>query len=232
MRLVTICARGGSKGVENKNIRPLMGKPLLAHTVEQALASGVFDDVAISSDSDEILDVAMRAGATVRVERPAEFATDQADKSPAILHCAEAAEMQTGRRYGTFVDLDATAPLRAVRHIREAVEKLEASPAGNLFSVCHSRRSPYFNVVERTPTGEVRVCKRIDPPPVRRQDVPATYDMNASIYAWKRDALFQGQAAVFREDTEIYVMPEYTLFDLDSEFDFQLIELLYPRVKD
>ena len=230
IRLCTICARGGSKGVKNKNLRPLLGKPLLAHTVEQALAAGIFADIVVSSDSPEILQAARDAGVNLAIERPAPLATDKSDKSPAILHCASEAERHTGKRYDTFVDLDVTAPLRRPEHIRGAVELLETTDASNVFSVCPSRRSPYYNMVEIDAEGTARVVKPIDPPALRRQDVPPTYDMNASVYAWKRQAFFAEQAAVFMQRSRLYVMPEGTLFDLDSEFDFHMIEALYPYV--
>lgn len=85
-RLCTICARGGSKGVNKKNIRPLMGKPLIAYSLEQARASGLFDLIAVSSDAQEILDAARNHGADLLIERPAELASDTAAKLPAIRH--------------------------------------------------------------------------------------------------------------------------------------------------
>ncbi len=231
IRLCIIGARGGSKGVKNKNIRPLLGRPLIAHTVEHAIESGMFSDIAVSSDSDEIIEAAMQAGATLAIKRPAELASDTADKAPAILHCALEAEKITGKKYETFVDLDATAPLRTPQHVRDAVEMVESTDAPNIFSACHSRRSPYFNMVEPDAHGELKLCKEIYPVPVRRQDVPPTYDMNASIYAWKRNAFFESKADVLIPGTRVFIMPDYTLFDLDSEFDFQLIETLYPKTR-
>src|SRR5579872_5457966 len=112
LRLCTICARGGSKGVPGKNIRELLGKPLIAHSLDQARACGLFYAIAVSSDSDEILDVAKRFGADVLVRRPEEMASDTAAKLPAIRHCVEGAEKALGRTFPVFVDLDATSPLR------------------------------------------------------------------------------------------------------------------------
>ena len=95
-RICTICARGGSKGVKNKNIRNLMGKPLIGYTLEQAQASQLFEMIAVSSDSPEILDMSRRYGADLLVERPAELATDTAAKLPVIRHCVEEAERIVG----------------------------------------------------------------------------------------------------------------------------------------
>ena len=114
-RLSTICARGGSQGVANKNIRELGGKPLLAHSIEQALQSDAFEAVAVSSDSQKILDAAGAWGATHLIERPAGLASHRAPKIPAIRHCLETVEDIFGVHFDTIVDLDATAPLRTVQ---------------------------------------------------------------------------------------------------------------------
>jgi len=153
MRLCTVCARGGSKGVKNKNTRLLNGRPLIQHTILQATQSGLFDDIAVSSDSEEILEAARAAGATRLITRPAELASDVSDKSPAIVHCGREVERLTGKVFDTFVDLDASAPLRTIRHIKEAVALLESGDISNVFTVCHSRRNPYFNMVEVAANG-------------------------------------------------------------------------------
>lgn len=231
-RLCTVCARGGSKGVKNKNLRLLNGKPLIHHSIVQAIDSGLFDEIAVSSDSQEILSAGAAAGATRLITRPADLASDASDKSPAIVHCGREVERLTGRAFDTFVDLDASAPLRTIRHIREAVAMLEADDVSNVFTVCHSRRNPYFNMVELDSDGRPRLCKTIDPPPVRRQDTPAVYDMNASVYVWRRREYFELEAPVLAGKTRVYVMPEFTAFDLDSEFDFAIIESVFPRMTE
>lgn len=232
MRLCTVCARGGSKGVKNKNTRLLNGRPLIQHTILQATQSGLFDDIAVSSDSEEILEAARAAGATRLITRPAELASDVSDKSPAIVHCGREVERLTGKVFDTFVDLDASAPLRTIRHIKEAVALLESGDISNVFTVCQSRRNPYFNMVEVAANGHPMLCKTIDPLPVRRQDTPAVYDMNASIYVWRRHEYFALGAPVLANKTAMYVMPEFTAFDLDSEFDFAVIEAVFPRMSE
>src|SRR4051812_14736894 len=121
-RLCTICARGGSKSVPHKNIKPLFGKPLLVHSIEQAKASGMFERVAVSSDSDAILAVAAEAGVDDVIKRPAEMATDAAGKIPAIHHALVAVEARHGTRYDILVDLDATSPLRNLNDIAGAID--------------------------------------------------------------------------------------------------------------
>lgn len=228
-RICSISARGGSKGLPSKNIRPLLGTPLIAVTVQQALASEMFDHVAVSSDSAEIRRIAMEAGATLEIVRPDHLASDTADKASATLRCVTEAECQTGMRFDTMVDLDATAPMRLPEHIRGAVALCELGGCTNVFSACPSRRSPYFNLVEETPDGFAELSKPLDVPVVRRQDVPRAFDMNASIYVWPRETFFSRQAAEFMDKTRIYEMPEYSMFDIDSALDLELVEFLYPR---
>ena len=227
-RLCTICARGGSKGVPDKNVRPLAGAPLIGHTIRHALECGMFEHVAVSSDSQKILDVAKEHGIDHLVHRPAELASDQAGKIPAIRHCQEHMEKETGISYTTFVDLDATAPLRLADDIRLAIEILENRGCSNVISGSPARRSPYFNLVEAKPDGHVALSKNDGNAYGRRQDVPASYDMNASIYVWQAST-FRKDPAVFYTDTRLLVMPEFRSVDIDHEIDFHFVELVMNK---
>lgn len=229
-RICTICARGGSKGVKNKNIRELLGRPLLAYSILQAREAKLFDVVAVSSDSKEILQVAEQWGADIMVQRPLNLATDTAAKVPAIQHCVKEAERDRKTIYNTVVDLDVTSPLRLAADICAAVELLESKKVSNVITGMPARRSPYFNLVEIDATGVVRLSKKLDKPIVRRQDSPKCYDMNASIYVWQREALFEN-ASVFNDDTLLYVMPEERSIDIDSEQDFAFVDFLFSRRK-
>ncbi|MBK9161518.1 MAG: acylneuraminate cytidylyltransferase family protein [Nitrosomonadales bacterium] len=224
-RICTICARGGSKGVKGKNIRALHGRPLIAYSIEQAKASGLFDVIAVSSDSDLILGAAGECGVDFLVKRPDEMATDQAGKMPAIRHCVQEVERLTGKTFEIMVDLDATSPLRSIEDIKNAVAMLEESGAGNLITAMPARRSPYFNLVEQGTDGGVVLSKPLKTPVLRRQDAPKCYDMNASIYIWRRAAFFS-EGSVFNSDTRLYVMPEERSIDIDSELDFRFVEFL------
>lgn len=229
-RICTICARGGSKGVPNKNIRLLDGKPLIAHTIERARESGLFACIAVSSDSEAILEAAKAWGADHLIRRPDEMATDKAAKIPAIRHCLEEAERLSGLQPRTFVDLDATSPLRSVEDIRGAVALLESRGVSSVITGTSARRSPYFNLVEEGEDGVVRISKTLDRPVVRRQDAPRCFDMNASIYVWDRD-VFIADPAIFYRDTLIFEMPELRSPDIDSELDFKWVQFLMERRK-
>lgn len=226
--LCTICARGGSKGVVGKNARELLGKPLLAWTIEQAKETGLFEAIAFSSDSDPLLEAALKAGADIAVKRPDAMATDTAPKIPAIRHCLEQAIARTGVTPEMFVDLDVTSPLRLPSDIAGAVELLHRSGARSVITGAPARRSPYFNLVEERTDGSVGLSKSADPPIVRRQDAPRCFDMNASIYAW-RVVPFLDNPAVFYPDTRLFEMPEERSVDIDSDLDFTLVELLLRK---
>ncbi len=227
-RICTICARGGSKGVPGKNTALLEGLPVIAHSIVQARHSDLFEGIALSSDSDEILSVGEEYGVDWLIERPAEMATDTAGKLPAIRHCLLAAEEKAGKTFDMLVDLDATSPLRLIEDIHGAVEMAESTGVTNVITGAPSRRSPYFNLVEEDLEGRVDVSKALDTPVLRRQDAPVCYDMNASIYVWRRDT-FVEDPRLFYEDTKIFVMPEDRSFDIDHPLDFEIVKLILSQ---
>ncbi|MBI3251925.1 MAG: acylneuraminate cytidylyltransferase family protein [Candidatus Omnitrophica bacterium] len=230
-RVCTVCARGGSKGLPNKNLRPLMGKPLIAYSLIQAKASQLFDKIAVSSDSDEILDLAGKWGADYLVHRPKELATDEAPKLPVIRHCFSETERLSGEIFETAVDLDATSPLRHVEDIRASVRLLEEKKVSNVLTGSPARHSPYFNLVETDERGTVRLIKSWPAAIVRRQDSPVCYDMNASVYVWTRRALLD-KPTLFNADTLLYVMPAERSWDIDSDLDFKIVSFLMREAAD
>jgi N-acylneuraminate cytidylyltransferase/CMP-N,N'-diacetyllegionaminic acid synthase len=223
--ICTICARGGSKGVVGKNVRDLLGRPLLAWSIEQARQTGLFEAIAFSSDSDLLLETALKSGADIAIKRPDEMATDTAPKLPAIRHCLEQAIARAGLSPDIFVDLDVTSPLRLPSDITGTVDLLQKSGARNVITGAPAHRSPYFNLVEARADGSVGLSKVANPPIVRRQDAPRCFDMNASIYTW-RVAAFLENPAVFYPDTRLFEMPQERSIDIDSDLDFTLVELL------
>lgn len=226
--LCTICARGGSKGVKNKNIKELNGKPLIAYTVEQAKQSGLFDHIVISTDSDEIAETAVKYGAEVFFKRSAELASDTAGKLGVIKDAFVRSEEHYGATFKYLMDLDATSPLRSVNDIRASFAQFLCDGNRNLITAMPSRRSPYFNMVEVSSEGRVGLAKRLDSSIVRRQDAPKTYDMNASIYIWTRDSILN-DTSLFNDSTGLYVMPEERSIDIDCELDFEFVECMMKK---
>ncbi|OGX12932.1 MAG: flagellar modification protein B [Omnitrophica bacterium RIFOXYB12_FULL_50_7] len=220
-RVCTICARGGSKGVPNKNIRELNGKPLIAYSIQQAQAVRLFDVIAVSSDSDLILQTAKTWGAELLIKRPENLASDTAPKIPAIQHCVLETEKLSGKTFDTICDLDPTSPFRIVGDIHHCVQLLESRGVANVITGAPARKSPYFNLVEIDSSGVARLSKQWEKKVVRRQDSPKCFDMNASIYVWQRGALMNSDS-VFLEDTLFYEMPRERSIEIDTEFDFEV----------
>jgi CMP-N-acetylneuraminic acid synthetase len=226
-RICTVLARAGSVGVPGKNVRLLGGVPLIVHSIRHARQSGLFDAVVVSTDDPVALSIAEAERVELVVERPAELASATAGKVPAIVHAVETAEQQLGLTFDVVVDLDVTSPLRLAEDVVAAVAMLEGdATASNVITAAPARRSPYFNLVERTSDGGVRVVRAYDPPLLRRQDAPDCFDMNASIYAWRR-ATLSADLPVVNPGTRLYVMPEERSYDVDSELDWSIVAHLH-----
>ena len=219
--IATICARGGSRGVPGKNIRPLLGKPLIVYTIEQALACRRIDAVFVSTDDEAIAAVARKAGANVPFLRPAALATAEAPKLPVIRHLVEAVEAQ-GTRAERIVDLDPTSPLRDLADIDACLALLD-DETDVVITGYEAEKNPYFNMVEMGGDGGVRLVKKPAQGVHTRQSAPRVYAMNASIYVWHRRTLDKG---LWDGLARLHVMPRERSVDIDSEFDFRLVELL------
>lgn len=224
--LCTICARGGSKGVKNKNVRLINNKPLIAHTVELAIASGLFTDVVVSTDCDDIASAASSAGALSLFKRPEHLASDEAAKLPVIKHAFTESERILEKKYDVLFDLDATSPLRIKSDIFGCFDMIISGKYRNIITASPARRSPYFNLVEIDGNGTPFVSKGSLTD--RRQDSPKCYDMNASIYAWTREAIL-GDDKLFSDKTGLFVMPEERSLDVDTEFDFAIVSALMEK---
>lgn len=227
--LITICGRAGSKGVKNKNIREFLGKPLVNFTIG---AANLFKekntdydiDVCINSDSIELLKIA-ELNKIIGIKRQEELAQDNSPKLPVIRHSLEYMEDRLGKKYDFIIDLDITSPLRKVEDIENALNKsMENEKVDVVFSVVNARRNPYFNMVEMV-DNQVRKVK--DSNFVARQQAPKVYDMNASIYCYKRDSLIRRlQNSPFDGICDIILMKDTAVLDVDSEEDFELMSIL------
>ncbi|RYZ05806.1 MAG: acylneuraminate cytidylyltransferase family protein [Comamonadaceae bacterium] len=226
--IATICARGGSKGLPGKNIRPFAGKPLIAHTIEHALACPALDGVYVSTDDERIAAVAREAGATVPFLRPAELATDQAAKLPAIEHLVAHLERH-GDRIACIVDLQPTSPLREPGDIEAAFSVAQRGDAPDLVvSVREAGDNPYFNLVEQGADGLVRLSKGNGS--ARRQDTPAVYALNGSIYVWRREALAHAAThGLWSVRIAASPMPRWRSVDIDDLEDFEYAQWLHGR---
>lgn len=225
MKIISICARGGSTGVPGKNIRPLLGKPLIAWTISQAFQSGLTDRVLVSTDSEEIADVARAHGAEVPFLRPANLATSEAPKLPVIQHLVGWVEGQ-GQPVDTVIDLDPTSPLRDVEDIRICASMLN-DEADLVITGYESEKNPYFNMVEHTHDGYVGLVCKPASEVFGRQSAPKVFAMNASIYVWRRSSLTGSLWSSPR--VRLHAMPRERSIDIDHEIDFALVEMLMNR---
>ncbi len=223
--LVTVCARGGSRGVENKNVRELDGLPLIAHTLRQAQNWNRTTHLIVSTDDDEIAAVAERYGAEVPFRRPSELATDEAAKLPVIKHAHREAESQTGKTYDYIVDLDVTAPIRLVDDIERCFNRVHETDATSAYTVTESGKNPYFNMIELDEDGNASLSKSLDEDVVRRQDAPTVYEMNASVYTYEREFL-QDTDSTHAGHTTVAEMPPERSVDIDRPIDFAFVDFL------
>lgn len=223
--IATICARGGSKGLPGKNLRPFAGRPLIMHTIAHALACGEIDAVYVSTDDVQIADIARAAGATVPYMRPAELATDEAGKLPVIEHLVSHLERQ-GELITHVIDLQPTSPLRESTDISAAIATRQ--DAELVVSVAEAADNPYFNLVELGADGLVRLSKGEGK--LRRQEAPAVYALNGSIYVWHRAALAHAAShGIWSVDVAPYVMPRWKSVDIDTLEDFEYAQWLFER---
>jgi CMP-N-acetylneuraminic acid synthetase len=222
--IATICARGGSQGLPGKNIRPLHGKPLIAWTIEQALACGAIDGVYVSTDDPAIAEVARAFGAEVPGLRPAELATAAAPKLPVIAHLVGEVEA-AGESVSRIVDLDPTSPLRHLADIESCLDLLDED-TDCVITAYPAEKNPYFNMVELDAEGLAGLSKPLATAVTGRQQAPAVYAMNASIYVWHRHSLAKG---IWAGRTRLHVMPRERSIDVDSLIDFELVELIMAK---
>ncbi len=225
--LCTICARKGSKGIKGKNLRLVKGKPLIYHSIRQALNSDLFKKVVISTDSKKIKKLAIKYGAEGWFLRPKKLASSYASKLDVVRHCLKESEKKFNCRFDIIIDLDVTSPLRKISDIKRSLKLLYKKKASNLVSATISRKNPYFNIVEfdkKRGLG-VKTAKKLINPILRRQSAPVTYDLNASIYIWRRNHLLT-KKRLLNKNTALFIMPPERSIDIDDAFDLKIVERL------
>lgn len=226
--LITICARGGSKGIPKKNIKQLGGKPLIAHTILSAQKfSEKFDcDIALSTDDVEIKNCAADYGLVGDYTRPAVLATDTSGKLDVIVDVLSYCKNNNNIEYDYVLDMDVTSPLRTLEDLVAAFELLANDDnALNIFSVNPAHRNPYFNMVEQSENGYFGLVKKLPNAIMTRQSAPKIYDMNASFYIYKKSFFSQKYKTAITDKSLVYVMP-HICFDLDEVSDYEYLSYL------
>lgn len=221
-----IPARAGSKGLRGKNIKKLLGKPLIAYSIEQARKSKYIDRVIVSTDSKKIARVARSFGAQVPFLRPGRLANDKSSTIDVLLHAIDWLEKKEKFVFDILVLLHVTAPLRSVEDIDRSIELLFKRNTDNVFSVTEAHKNPYFNMVEFNKSGKISLIKKGRY--TNRQSAPRAFDINCSIYVWWKDVLKKNKS-LFSEMTRIYLMPKERSFDIDDYIDFEIVQMLLKK---
>jgi CMP-N-acetylneuraminic acid synthetase len=224
-------ARGGSKGIERKNIAPLAGKPLLAYTCEAALESQVLDRVILSTDDEEIADVGRHCGIEVPFVRPASISGDAASSVDVARHALLWLIEKEGKGPGILVLLQPTSPLRRSRHIDEALAKMEGTGADTVVSVTEvpHRYTPY-SLMEFS-QGRLKDFWK-EPLPFdrhRRQDLPSLYARNGPAVLATRVSVLLEENSFYGDHVTPYLMSQEDSVDIDTPFDLEVAEWLLSR---
>lgn len=220
--LVIIPARGGSKGIPGKNIKPLGGKPLILYALENALSIADREDICVSTDSEEIRRVVEEAGVPVPFLRPAELAADNSGTYEVLLHALDYYE-SLGRRYDRIILLQPTSPFLRPEQVREAAA-MWTPDIDMVVSVKESGANPYYNLFETAADGFLEISKG-DGRYTRRQDAPKVWEYNGAVYVITVGSLRRGPLNTFQKRVP-FLMPAADSVDLDTPLDWLLAENL------
>jgi len=221
-----IFARAGSKGVPNKNIQTFNGKPLISWAVELALEVKQINEVFVSTDSEEIAEIARMAGATTPFIRPSDLATDTSPEWHSWQHFIKFLADKAGRLPEVFLSLPATSPLRSTIDVENCLNEFKKGRADFVVGITPSQRNPYFNMVKKGEDNQVDLVIQQGDKYSRRQDTPEVFDLTTVCYVGKpstiltKNSIFEGKVA----GVEI---PRERAIDIDTELDFQIAEFLF-----
>jgi len=221
--IAVIPARSGSKGLPDKNIRNLAGKPLLVYSVESAVSSGMFDTVMVSTDSERYADIARKAGAEVPFLRSSEMSSDHAGSWDAVEEVL-ANYRKLGKTFDTVTLLQPTSPLRTAQDIRDAFRVMKEKNANAVVSVCEMDHSPLqCDVLPEDGCMDQFVSKAAREK--RRQDMETYYRVNGAVYLVKTPYLLEDHD-ICRNRSYALIMDRKRSVDIDNEIDFRLAEVL------
>jgi CMP-N,N'-diacetyllegionaminic acid synthase len=220
--LAIIPARSGSKGLKDKNIKCLNGKPMINYTIEAALESEVFSNVVVSTDSQKYADIAGKAGAEVPFIRPDNLAKDESTTNDVILHAISEME-NTNDEYDCFMLLQPTSPLRTAENIKKAYSLFKEKNANAVVSVCETEHSPLWSsTLDNSLSLDNFLNKNEDK---RRQELPTYYRLNGAIYLTKVN-YYKKYKDFYLNKSYAYIMNKRESVDVDDIIDFRLTEIL------
>jgi N,N'-diacetyl-8-epilegionaminate cytidylyltransferase len=224
-----IFARGGSKGIPRKNIRPFAGKPLIVHTIEMALRMPEISKLIVSTDDEEIAAVARAAGADVPFLRPAELAADNSPEWKSWQHAIHFVRDELGEDFDCFLSLPATSPLRTEEDVRALLARYQESGADIVMGITPAASNPYFNMLRLNDDGSAELVVR---PPAgkvfRRQDAPDVFDMAPGGYVTSPDHVL-ASSGVLDGVLKTTLIPAERAVDIDTMLDFEFAEFLFRK---
>ena len=232
--VAVIPARGGSKGLPRKNILPVKGKPLIIYTIEQALSAPLLSRIIVSTDDNEIAEIAKQAGAEVPFLRPKELATDTAHTGPVLEHTASFLE-EGNYPVNAIVTLQPNCPLRTPHDIDEVIKLYKELGCDTLMSVSPAKTAPwsvwvtdekkdgYIRRIMKYPTGE-------NPANLERQQLIPAYEANGIIYITNREYLRRTGNWIHPEETGCYIMSSDVYVDVDTEYDMMVLESVIDKI--
>ncbi len=216
--LAIIPARGGSKGVPRKNIREVAGKPLIAWAIEETKKSGYIDRVVVSTDDQEIADIAVQWGGEIPFLRPAEMARDDSPGIAPVIHILNTCDFL----YDLVVLLQPTSPLRTVEDIDGAIAHMVCQNATACVSVVEPDKSPYWMY---TMNGDGHLVPLLEGDYACRQDIPKVYALNGAVYVAETSWLLRTKTFV-TDETIAYIMPKERSIDIDTETDLAISSII------
>lgn len=223
-----IFARGGSKGLPGKNIRPLAGKPLIGWAIEQALAVPAIGRVIVSTDSQEIADNAKSFGAQVPFLRPNDLANDTASEIDAWRHALTFVRDTEGKLPDVFVSVPTTAPLRLPEDIESCLEVYSNQDADLVLTVSPAHRNPWFNMVSLQADGTVELVNNPKGSVTRRQDAPEVFDISTVAYVANPKFILEG-GSLFSGRVHAAKIPVERSIDIDTLHEFEIADFLMKK---
>ena len=225
-----VFARGGSKGIPNKNLSMINNKSLLKIAVEDAYSASGISEVIVSTDSFEIAEEARNCGASVPFMRPAHLATDQSSELESWRHAIQFVYERDGVLPSPFISIPTTAPLRSNFDIENAIERYFSTESDLVLTVTPAQRSPYFNMVSVSQDGSVKLPMQLDSDVTRRQDAPNLYDIATVAYVANPKYVMECKSLLAGNVNHV-VVPKERSIDIDDMFDLDVARCLFSNIK-
>ncbi len=223
-----ICARSGSKGVPNKNIKLLAGKPLIVRSINQIKELKEISRVIVSTDSEEIANIAIKAGAEVPFIRPKKLSEDDSPEWLVWRHALESINKIYGGYPDILIIVPVTAPLRTADDLKNCLIEYQKGNADIIITATDSHRSPYFNMVKIDKEGMANLLISPREKITRRQDIPCVLDMTTVAYVTTPKYIIENNSIFSGKVRHVHIPIERAL-DIDSLFDFKIAELLLSK---